>query len=77
MNLFIILVLISISAISILMGLFLFLNPLLAIEIQRRFYEKINWLIEPVSMPKEVRNTKIMGIFLLIMALLTLIKIFL
>ena len=77
MNLCLILVLISISVISILIGLFLFLNPHFSIEIQRRFYEKINWRIEPVSLSKEIRNTKIMGIFLLIMALLTLIKIFL
>lgn len=45
-------------------GLFLFLRPALAIKIQKRFYEKINWRIEPISMPKEIRNTKIMGLFL-------------
>ncbi len=45
-------------------GLFLFLKPELAIDIQRRFYEKINWRIEPVSMEKELRNTKIMGLLL-------------
>ena len=77
MNLFLTLILILISVISMLIGLFLFLKPLLAIEIQRKFYEKINWRIEPVSMPKEIRNTKIMGIFLVIMALLSVIKIFL
>jgi hypothetical protein len=39
-------------------------RPELAIEIQKRFYAKINWRIEPVSMPKEIRNTRIMGWFL-------------
>jgi len=50
-----------------LVGFFLFLNPTLAIEIQKKFYEKINWRIEPISMQKEVRNTKIMGLFLIVM----------
>ncbi|MEK6563652.1 MAG: hypothetical protein AABZ65_01325 [Candidatus Omnitrophota bacterium] len=30
---------------------------------------RINWRIEPVSMPKEIRNTKLMGVFLIIAAL--------
>jgi hypothetical protein len=69
------LILILISVISIFIGFFLFLNPALAIEVQRRFYEKINWRMEPISMPKEIRNTKIMGIFLIIMSIFTIIKI--
>ena len=55
------------------MGLFLFLKPSLAIELQKKFYEKINWRIEPVSMPKEIRNTRIMGLFLIIAAFATII----
>ncbi len=51
---------------SFLFGFLLYLKPSSAIELQRRFYEKINWKIEPVSMAKEIRNTKIMGIFVLI-----------
>lgn len=46
---------------------FLIIKPGLAIEIQRRFYAQINWKIEPISLPKELRNTKIMGWFLLIL----------
>ena len=42
-------------------GLFLIINPALAIEIQRKFYAAINWKIEPISMEKEIRNTRIMG----------------
>jgi len=61
---------IFILAISILIGLFLFLNPDLAIEIQKKFYARINWRIEPISIPKEIRNTKIMGLFLIILSLL-------
>jgi hypothetical protein len=47
----------------------LIIRPSLAIEIQRRFYEKINWKIEPISMAKEIRNTRIMGWFLIFIVL--------
>ena len=55
------------------MGLFVFFKPGLTIEIQRRFYEKLNWRIEPINMQKEIRNTKIMGAFLAIVAIATII----
>lgn len=64
---------ILLSILGIAIGLFVFLKPELAIEIQRRFYELINWRIEPISMEKEIRNSKIMGIFLLVVAAITLI----
>ena len=51
---------------SVVFGLFILLKPTVAIELQRRFYEKINWKIEPISMAREIRNTKIMGLFVLI-----------
>ena len=54
-------------------GLSLIIKPEVAIEIQRRFYAKINWNIEPISMEKEVRNTRIMGWFLIALVLATLI----
>lgn len=55
---------------AIIAGLFLFLKPAQAIEIQKRFYAKINWRIEPISLQKEIRNTKIMGISLVAAAIL-------
>ncbi|MCM8770608.1 MAG: hypothetical protein NC936_01905 [Candidatus Omnitrophica bacterium] len=58
--------LILLSITSVLLGSFMFLKPSYAIELQRRFYLKINWKMEPVSMPLEIRNTKIMGLFLII-----------
>ena len=54
---------------SAVVGVFLFFRPAEAIEVQRRFYEKINWRIEPISIPKEIRNTRIMGLFLVIISL--------
>lgn len=58
----------SLAAIS--LGTFLFIKPSHAIEMQKKFYEKINWRIEPVSMRKEIKNTRITGIFLLVITLL-------
>jgi hypothetical protein len=63
-------ILILIPVISIIIGLFLFLRPAQAIELQRKFYEKINWRIEPILAQKEIRNTKIMGLFLIAISLL-------
>jgi len=54
---------------SLILGFLLFKKPELAIEIQRKFYAKINWKIEPISMKKEIRNTKLMGLFLVIISL--------
>ncbi len=47
-------------------GRFIFFYPGQTIELQKKFYEKINWKMEPISMKKELRNTKIMGLFILI-----------
>jgi hypothetical protein len=64
-------ILLSLLGISI--GFLLVFKPQLAIEIQQRFYAKINWKIEPISMEKEIRNTRIMGGFLIAVLILTLI----
>ena len=54
-------------------GLVMFFKPGAVIEFQRKFYENINWRIEPISMPREVRNTKLMGLFLILAAPLAII----
>lgn len=55
---------ILLCALGITIGLFVFLKPELTIKIQTRFYEKINWRMEPISLPKEIKSTKLMGFFL-------------
>jgi len=67
--LYLILILFSIVGLSI--GSFFIFKPELAIEIQRRFYAKINWRIEPISLKKELRNTRIMGWVVIILILAT------
>lgn len=54
-------------------GLFVALRPQKTIEIQQKFYAKINWRIEPISMPKEIRNTRLMGMFLVGLAIAVII----
>lgn len=50
---------------NIVLGLFLILRPVQVIELQKRFYLKINWRMEPVNMALEIRNTRIMGFMLM------------
>ena len=69
MEIVFLLILILVFSINIFLGIFLFSKPEKAIKIQESFYEKINWKIEPVSMQKEVRNTRIMGMSLIAVAL--------
>jgi len=65
MELMFLILLILLVALSVGLGLFLCFRPNLAIDIQKKFYRLINWNIEPLSKEKEVRNTRIMGMFLL------------
>ncbi|MDP3732120.1 MAG: hypothetical protein Q8R31_03695 [Candidatus Omnitrophota bacterium] len=65
-------VLILFSIIGLGIGAFMVINPALSIEIQRRFYCHINWKIEPISLVKEIRNTRLMGWFLIILLVTTL-----
>lgn len=67
------LILILFSLFGIVIGFFLASNPQLAIELQRRFYARINWRIEPISMSKEIRNTRLMGVFLILLCIATLV----
>lgn len=59
--------------IALVYGIFLVVKPGLAIKLQQKFYEKINWRMEPISMEKEIRNTRIMGVFLIALTVLTVI----
>jgi hypothetical protein len=49
-------------------GLFAFFAPTKTIELQKKFYAKINWKIEPISMEKEIRNSRVMGLFIVFLA---------
>jgi hypothetical protein len=65
--------LLLVCPLSIILGLLLFFNPASAIETQRKIYEKINWRIEPMSMQKELRNTRGMGLALIAAAVFAIV----
>ena len=52
------------------LGMGIYFYPLKVFELQKKFYALINWKIEPISLSKEIRNTRIMGLFLVIFVLL-------
>lgn len=53
------------------MGWFIFRYPNLTIRLQQKFYTLINWRMEPIDMVKEIRNTRAMGLFLIVFILLS------
>ncbi|MCX5686230.1 MAG: hypothetical protein NTW09_02020 [Candidatus Omnitrophica bacterium] len=50
---------------------------LLATGLILAFGAKINWKIRPISVEKELKNTRMMGIFMAVMAVITLFLIIL
>jgi len=52
------------AGLALALGTYIILKPKETFEIQKKFYSLINWHIEPISLDKEIRNTKAMGIFL-------------
>ena len=66
-----------ISAVGTGIGFFLAFKPLEAIELQKRFYALINWRMEPISLSKEIRNTRLMGIFIIVFLMTSLVLVFL
>ena len=59
------------ALIALVLGGFIYANPQKVIALQQKFYTLINWRMEPISMPKEIRNTKLMGLFLIIFVLIS------
>lgn len=61
--------------IAVLFGTYLVLRPRQVIQIQIALYRPFNWKIEPISMEKEIRNTRIMGMTVIILGIIALIYI--
>lgn len=60
--------LLMIMGVMFFIGIFAFFAPARTIELQKKFYTLINWKIEPISMEKEIRNTRVMGLFIVFLA---------
>ena len=54
------------GALALACGALFVLAPRKTIELQIRFYRRINWILEPVSWEKEIRNTRLMGALALV-----------
>lgn len=67
----VIILILSIICVVLVYGVFLVLRPRLAINLQIDFYKRINWKMEPISMEKEIRNTRAIGLLLIVLTLAT------
>jgi len=65
----------TIAVIAIVFGALVAWKPKKAIDIQIALYRPFNWKIEPISMEKEIKNTRIMGLVVLILGTFLLIYI--
>jgi len=62
----------TIAVIAIAFGGLVAWKPKKIIDIQIALYRPFNWKIEPISMEKEIRNTRIMGLVVLVLGILSL-----
>ena len=62
----------TIVVIAIAFGGLIAWKPKKVIDIQIALYRPFNWKIEPISMEREIRNTRIMGLAVLILGILSL-----
>lgn len=56
---------------GIIIGLLVFFYPVSVMRFQVKFYEKINWRIEPISLQKEFDRTRYTGLYLVVLCLLS------
>lgn len=67
----------TIVAIVIVFGVLVAWKPKKIIDMQTALYRPFNWRLEPISMEKEIKNTRLMGLVLLILGVISLIYILL
>lgn len=63
----------TIAVIAILFGSMIALKPKKTIDIQIALYRPFNWKLEPISWKKEIRNTRVMGLVVLILGVASLL----
>ncbi len=67
----------TIVVIVIVFGALIAWKPKKVIDMQTALYRPFNWKLEPISMEKEIKNTRIMGMTLFILGTLVFIYILL
>lgn len=63
----------TLSVMAMVFGALIAWQPKKTIELQMALYRPFNWRLEPISMEKEIRNTRIMGVALLIIGTISLV----
>jgi hypothetical protein len=56
---------------GIIVGILVYFYPVSVMRFQVKFYEKINWRIEPISLQKEFDRTRNSGLYLIILCILS------
>ena len=67
----------SIVVVVIVFGALVAWKPRKTIDMQIALYRPCNWKIEPISMEKEIRNTRIMGLVVLVLGVSALLYVLL
>ncbi len=62
----------TIVTIAIVLGALIAWKPKKTIDMQIAIYRFFNWKLEPISMEREIKNTRIMGLVVLILGILSL-----
>ena len=62
-----------VSTVAILFGALIAWKPRKVIDLQTALYRPFNWKLEPISMEKEIRNTRLMGLMLAIIGIVSFI----
>ena len=60
-----------VSVIAVLFGALIAWKPRKVIDLQTAFYRPFNWKLETISMKKEIRNTRLMGLTLVIIGIVS------
>ncbi|PIU39973.1 MAG: hypothetical protein COT00_04130 [Candidatus Omnitrophica bacterium CG07_land_8_20_14_0_80_50_8] len=67
----------TVTVVAMALGAVVVWQPRKIIDMQIAAYRLINWKMEPISMEKEIRNTRIMGLAVLILGVFAFITIWL
>lgn len=65
----------TVAVIATIFGALVAWKPKKTIDMQIALYRPFNWKIEPISMEKEIRNTRIMGLAVLTLGIIALVYI--
>ena len=69
-------IMLSLLALSLVIGIFVIRRPEQAIRIEQAFYARINWRLEPLDLQKEIKHTRLMGAALITIVIFFAVRFF-